>query len=158
MTKQVPQDQYVKVGDIRTRYWAVGDGKSAVILLHGLGRYIEQWEDNIIALAQNRRVYALDLVGAGCSDKPHVIYSLPYLTEFLHKFMSILGIERAYFNRLIAWRCHCHAIRNPVPCSGREVSFVRQRGSGQGGIGLLAGIFLADHRRSVWRSKSKRIC
>lgn len=97
MTNQLPQDQYVRVGDIRTRYWAVGDGKSAVILLHGLGRYIEHWEDNIEALAQNRRVYALDLVGAGCSDKPHVIYSIPYLTEFLHKFMNVLGIERATF-------------------------------------------------------------
>ena len=95
MSKQLPKDQYVKVGNIRTRYWALGDGKASVILLHGLGGYIENWEDNVAALAQGRRVYALDLVGFGRSDKPQVRYSIPYLTEFVQEFMVVQDVDRA---------------------------------------------------------------
>ena len=94
MSKQLPKDQYVQVGNIRTRFWALGDGESPAILLHGLGGYLENWEDNVAAIAQSRRVYALDLVGFGRSDKPHVKYSIPYLTEFVHEFMIVQDIDR----------------------------------------------------------------
>jgi pimeloyl-ACP methyl ester carboxylesterase len=95
MSKQPPKDQYVEVGNIRTRYWVLGDGKSSAILLHGLGCYIEYWLDNVAALAQGRRVYALDLVGFGRSDKPQVRYSIPYLTEFVQEFMIVQDVDRA---------------------------------------------------------------
>jgi pimeloyl-ACP methyl ester carboxylesterase len=95
MSEQPPKDQYVEVDNIRTRFWALGDGKSSVILLHGLGGYIEQWADNVSALAQDRRVYAVDLVGFGRSDKPQVRYSIPYLTEFVREFMTVQEIDRA---------------------------------------------------------------
>ena len=95
MSKQPPKDQYVEVGNIRTRYWALGHGKSSAILLHGLGDYIESWVDNIAVLAQGRRVYALDLVGFGRSDKPQVRYSIPYLMEFVHEFMIVQDVDRA---------------------------------------------------------------
>lgn len=94
MSKQLPKDQYVQVGNIRTRFWVLGDGQSSAILLHGLGGYLENWEDNVAAIAQSRRVYALDLVGFGRSDKPHVKYSIPYLTEFVHEFMIVQDIDR----------------------------------------------------------------
>lgn len=92
---QIPDDQLVEIGDIRTRYWVLGTGEPAVILLHGLGGYVENWEDNITVLAQGHQVYALDLVGFGRSDKPEVEYTIPYLTTFVHKFMQALDIERA---------------------------------------------------------------
>lgn len=95
MSKQPPKDQYIKVGNIKTRYWALGDGKSSIILLHGFGGYIEDWLDNVAALARGRKVYALDLVGFGRSDKPQVKYSIPYLTDFVQKFMVDQDIDRA---------------------------------------------------------------
>jgi pimeloyl-ACP methyl ester carboxylesterase len=95
MSQQPPKDQYIEVGNIRTRYWSLGDGTSSAILVHGLGGYIENWEDNVAALAQGRRVYALDLVGFGRSDKPQVRYSIPYLTEFVQEFMIVQDVDRA---------------------------------------------------------------
>ena len=95
MAEQRPDDQYIEVGDIRTRYWDMGGGGTPVILLHGLGGYIENWDLNMAALAQERQVYAVDLVGFGLSDKPRVEYTIQYLTDFLHKFMQTLEIERA---------------------------------------------------------------
>lgn len=95
MSEQQLKDQYIKVGNIRTRYWALGDGKSTTILIHGLGGYIENWEDNIAALAQDRRVYALDLPGFGCSDKPQARFSIPYFTKFVKEFMIVQDVDKA---------------------------------------------------------------
>ncbi|MBD2055808.1 alpha/beta fold hydrolase [Oculatella sp. FACHB-28] len=92
---QTPQDQYIKVGDVNTRYWALGDGEATVILLHGLGSCVETWTYNIGALAQHHRVYAIDLVGSGRSDKPPTSYSLVDLAKFVQAFMDVLNLERA---------------------------------------------------------------
>jgi pimeloyl-ACP methyl ester carboxylesterase len=95
MSEQQLKDQYIKVGNIKTRYWLLGDGKSTTILVHGLGGHIENWEDNIAALAQSRRVYALDLAGFGRSDKPQVMFSIPYFTEFVKEFMIVQDVDKA---------------------------------------------------------------
>ena len=95
MAKGRPQDRYIQVGNVRTRYWASGEGDSTGILLHGLGGYIENWEENIAALAQVRRVYALDLPGFGRSDKPRVEYTIQYLAEFVKDFMIAQDIDQA---------------------------------------------------------------
>ena len=95
MFEQQLKDQFIKVGNIKTRYWALGDGKSTAILVHGLGGHIENWEDNIAALAQGRRVYALDLAGFGRSDKPQIRFSIPYFTEFVKEFMIVQDVDKA---------------------------------------------------------------
>ncbi|GAB1541487.1 alpha/beta fold hydrolase [Scytonema sp. NUACC21] len=92
---KTPQDQYVQVGGINTRYWTVGEKGTAVILLHGIGSSIETWLYNISVLAQHHRVYAVDLVGAGRSDKPPATYSLSYLAEFVKDFMDAMNIGSA---------------------------------------------------------------
>ena len=90
-----PQDRYVQVGQINTRYWTSGDKGTSVILLHGIGSSVETWMYNISVLAQHHRVYAVDLVGAGRSDKPPTTYSLTYLAEFVLGFMDAISIECA---------------------------------------------------------------
>jgi pimeloyl-ACP methyl ester carboxylesterase len=44
--------------------------RPAVLLIHGFGASIGHWRHNIPALAAVSRVYALDLIGFGGSDKP----------------------------------------------------------------------------------------
>jgi 4,5:9,10-diseco-3-hydroxy-5,9,17-trioxoandrosta-1(10),2-diene-4-oate hydrolase len=95
MLVQTPQDRYVQVGQINTRYWTSGDKGTTVILLHGIGSSVETWAYNISVLAQHHRVYAIDLVGAGRSDKPPATYSLTYLAQFVKDFMDALSIECA---------------------------------------------------------------
>ncbi len=56
---------------------------------------METWAYNISVLAQHHRVYAVDLVGAGRSDKPPATYSLTYLAQFVKDFMDALSIECA---------------------------------------------------------------
>jgi pimeloyl-ACP methyl ester carboxylesterase len=95
MSAQLPADQYVKVGNVNTRYWAAGDKGSAVVLVHGLGGFIENWEYNINALAQRHRVYAMDLVGFGRSDKVPLTRDLHILVKFVNDFLETQDIARA---------------------------------------------------------------
>ena len=95
MPARIPPDQYTQIGQINTRFWAAGDGGKTLVLIHGLGGYVEDWMHNIHALAEQHRVYAMDLVGSGRSDKPSAAYSLPYLAQFVHDFVEAQNIERA---------------------------------------------------------------
>lgn len=91
------EDQYIRVGSINTRYWQAGATGSTVILLHGIACSVIEWQKNIEALAANHRVYALDLIGCGLTDKPsNESYSLRRLAQFVLEFMITLKIDRAH--------------------------------------------------------------
>jgi len=92
---QTPEDQYTKVGQINARFWFLGDEGTTVILLHGIGASVESWITNINSLAQNHRVYAIDLVGFGYSDKPSVPTTFSYGAQFVKDFMETQHIGRA---------------------------------------------------------------
>ncbi|WP_414529486.1 alpha/beta fold hydrolase [Nodularia chucula] len=91
----IPPDQYIKVGEINTRYWNLGNQGKTIILLHCAGGSVEFWFYNIQVLAQHYRVYAIDMVGSGLSDKPSATYSLSYQAEFIKNFMDTLNIKLA---------------------------------------------------------------
>jgi pimeloyl-ACP methyl ester carboxylesterase len=95
MSIQPPQDRYIKVGNINTRFWAAGDKGTAVVLVHGLGGSIENWVNNIDALAQHHRVYAMDLVGFGRAEKTPLTHDLNVLGEFIDDFMKTQSVEKA---------------------------------------------------------------
>ena len=90
-----PKDHYIKVGNINTRYWALGDRGSPVILVHGLGASADIWMHNVETLAAQHRVYVPDLVGFGRSDKPSVTFTPAYAIQFINDFMNALNIEHA---------------------------------------------------------------
>jgi pimeloyl-ACP methyl ester carboxylesterase len=90
-----PQDLYISVNGINTRYWQMGDCGSTMILLHGGNGSIEFWLYNIPTLAEHHQVYAFDMVGSGKSDYPDGSYSLAEQAEFLLGFMAALKIEQA---------------------------------------------------------------
>jgi 4,5:9,10-diseco-3-hydroxy-5,9,17-trioxoandrosta-1(10),2-diene-4-oate hydrolase len=95
MNKDNPVEKYINVKGINTRYWEKGNKGTDLILIHGIGSYLEAWENNIDFFSQNHRVFALDLPGFGRSDKPVVQYSFPYFSQFVLDFMDAQGIKRA---------------------------------------------------------------
>jgi pimeloyl-ACP methyl ester carboxylesterase len=92
---QTTAEKYVKVGNINTRLWSAGEKGTNVILIHGLGGSIENWVNNIEALAQRHRVYALDLKGFGRTDKTPFLRDLDELVQFIYDFMTVMHIEKA---------------------------------------------------------------
>jgi pimeloyl-ACP methyl ester carboxylesterase len=64
----------------------MGEG-APLVLIHGFGASIGHWRKNIPVLAQaGYRVFALDLLGFGASDKPPLDYSLDLWRSLLQDF------------------------------------------------------------------------
>ena len=84
----------VQVDAHRIAYLDQGQGPP-VILVHGLGGTLWNWEYQQVALAGSHRVITLDLIGSGYSDKPDIQYHPEQLVEFLRRFMDALDIRRA---------------------------------------------------------------
>ncbi len=69
-----------------------------LVLIHGFGASIGHWRKNIPALAEGGyRVYALDLLGFGGSDKPPLDYTLDLWAELLKDFWNEHIQEPAVF-------------------------------------------------------------
>ena len=92
-----PQDRYIKIGQINARYWTEGNQGSPVILIHGIGMYMESWLPSVAALATQHQVYAVDLPGHGKTEKPlNISYTIENLSQFIKDFMTALDIEKAH--------------------------------------------------------------
>jgi len=82
-----------KYGNIRV--WeseqATTGNQPPVLLIHGFGASVEHWDLNIPVLAETRKVYALDLLGFGLSDKPEAQYSLALWAEQFKDFLTFKG-------------------------------------------------------------------
>ena len=63
------EEKFAIVEGRRLRYLRAGSGPP-LILIHGLMGYSFSWRFNIPVLAEKRTVYAIDLLGAGYSDRP----------------------------------------------------------------------------------------
>ena len=69
-----------------------------LVLIHGFGASIGHWRKNISALAEGGyRVFALDLLGFGGSDKPPLDYTLELWEELLKDFWTEKIEEPAVF-------------------------------------------------------------
>lgn len=78
-----------------TRYLKRGNGREAVLFLHGLGCSSLEWSENVEALARNLTVVAVDLIGFGTSDKPADFdYSARGQARQLIGLMDELGIDQ----------------------------------------------------------------
>ena len=64
-----PKDQFVDVQGFKTRYWKIDNEGSPIVLLAGIGCSVLEWRNNIEALATSHRVYALDMLGHGKTEK-----------------------------------------------------------------------------------------
>jgi pimeloyl-ACP methyl ester carboxylesterase len=63
------EEQWVSLDGIRVRYLRSGSGPP-LVLLHGLLGYSFSWRFVMPALAQQATVYAIDMPGAGFSERP----------------------------------------------------------------------------------------
>ncbi len=75
-------------------YLDSGQGQ-AVILIHGFGGSMWQWEHQQIPLSSKFRLITPDLVGSGLSAKPEIDYRPEQTLEYFIGFMDALKIERA---------------------------------------------------------------
>ncbi|KAM1340982.1 hypothetical protein ACFX13_005583 [Malus domestica] len=53
------------------RYQHAGNSGPALVLIHGFGANSDHWRKNLPVLSKSHRVYSIDLIGYGYSDKPN---------------------------------------------------------------------------------------
>lgn len=75
-------------------YVVKGEGEP-LLLIHGYGAGFWIWEKQMDILSRNYKVYALDTIGYGYSDRPRIEYTPETYIHFLRDFMDGLEIERA---------------------------------------------------------------
>ena len=64
-------------------------------MIHGYGAGMWIWEKQIDILSQICRVYLVDLIGHGFSDRPKIDYTPDaYIRSFID-FMTAIGVEKA---------------------------------------------------------------
>lgn len=89
--------KFIDVDGVNIHYYEAGEGERVILLQHGggLDSAILSWELLIPVLAQKARVIALDWPGYGQSDKPDLIFDMPFYLNFFPKFMDALEIKKA---------------------------------------------------------------
>jgi pyruvate dehydrogenase E2 component (dihydrolipoamide acetyltransferase) len=87
------EERDIDVGGIATHCLIAGPTTGPrIIFVHGLGGSLTTWSLNLAAFAENFRICALDLAGAGSSAKPpDMDYSVSGLAAFLARFLDALG-------------------------------------------------------------------
>jgi 3-oxoadipate enol-lactonase len=85
----------IRVHDIELYYEDVGQGP-VLLLIHGLGSSIRDWEKQIVDLSQHFRVIMFDVRGHGRSDKPPGPYSIPLFATDTAELLKSLGIGSAH--------------------------------------------------------------
>lgn len=84
-----------RVGAWRIHYYVGGDGPP-VVLIHGLASRGDDWGPFLPTLTPRHRVYAIDLLGYGSSDRPRDAgYSIGLETDVVRGFLDSLHIARA---------------------------------------------------------------
>ncbi|GAB4207842.1 MAG: alpha/beta hydrolase [Roseiflexaceae bacterium] len=87
------QRRRAQVGRGFLAYEVAGSG-SPVVLIHGLSGSSRWWSQNLRALAQHHRVYALDLIGFGESRCGHP-FVLSEAASIIAQWMDGIGLEQA---------------------------------------------------------------
>ncbi len=75
-------------------YTLKGEGRP-LLLIHGYGAGMWVWEKQMEVLSQFYRVYSVDVIGHGFSDRPKIPYTPEAYICFLRDFMDGVGIEKA---------------------------------------------------------------
>ncbi len=86
--------KYVHVGPYGVHYFVGGHG-TPLLLIHGLGARSEDWTAEMPAYAKNGfRVYAIDLLGCGRTDRPNIAYTIGQQVDLVQGFLSAIHVEK----------------------------------------------------------------
>lgn len=88
------EERDADINGIRIHYLDAGDG-DLVVLLHGFAQTSHMWRPLMEQLAATHRVVAIDLRGAGGSEKPESGYDKKTMAEDVYALVTSLGYEQA---------------------------------------------------------------
>ena len=87
-------DKYAKYGDVKVHYRDQGNGKNALVFVHGWTCAIDSWKGQFAGFP-GKRVIFIDLPGHGKSDKPQTAYTMEYFARAIDAVMRDAGVKKA---------------------------------------------------------------
>lgn len=87
--------KFAKLGDLRIHYKNLGEGKTAVVFIHGWSCDLNFWRDQVPALLGKARLILIDLPGHGQSDKPKIDYTQDLFARAVNAVLEDAGVEKA---------------------------------------------------------------
>jgi pimeloyl-ACP methyl ester carboxylesterase len=91
VTAVAEQIRTVAVRGRQARYREQGKG-TPVVLIHGIGRSLEDWTEQFDLLPSTYRLISVDMAGYGESEPLREPYSLPTLARFVEDFLDAIGV------------------------------------------------------------------
>jgi 3-oxoadipate enol-lactonase len=88
-------DQFIDLAGLRVRYRLAGEGR-VLVLVHGVGSSLEEWEGVVAALDGRFRTLCYDLRGHGQSGAPQGPYELDDFVVDLRALLDRLDIRRCH--------------------------------------------------------------
>lgn len=91
---------WAEIDGYRMRYLHLATAECArppLVLIHGFLGYSFSWRHNLDALARNREVYAIDLLGVGFSDRPPrgaLSFSLRDIADRMLRWLEMAGLSK----------------------------------------------------------------
>jgi pimeloyl-ACP methyl ester carboxylesterase len=88
--------QFAPEHEAKIRYQEYGEhneAKTPLLFLHGYGGMIEHWDLNIPEFAHDHKIYAMDLIGFGKSQKPNVRYCLELFASQIETFLYLKKLD-----------------------------------------------------------------
>lgn len=107
--------QYWTWNGHQVHYVQKGDRGPCILLIHGFGASTDHWRQNIEILSETCRVWAIDLLGFGRSQKPKLTYSVSLWTDQVLAFCQEVIQTPTYIagNSLGGYSALCFAVTQP---------------------------------------------
>jgi pyruvate dehydrogenase E2 component (dihydrolipoamide acetyltransferase) len=128
--KQKIVSQMVDLGGTTLHLRVFGNGRTPLILLHGLGGDSTSWTLNHRQIAAGRRVISVDLPGHGKSDREVGEGTVPSTAELLSQLPDALGIERFHLLGLSYGGALAMDLAGRIPDRIRSLTCVSSTGLG----------------------------
>src|SRR5436309_2727103 len=87
--------KFAQSGGHKVHYKSLGEGKTAVVFVHGWCCDHTVWRDQAAALEGKVRMLFIDLPGYGKSDKPRIDYTMDVFAKGVDAVLRDAGVEQA---------------------------------------------------------------
>jgi len=150
-SEAAPEPQVTEVGGRRLRFLEMGaDEGTPVLLLHGFGADLNNWMFNQPALAESRRVIALDLPGHGGSGKDVGAGTAAALAAQVAAFMAEREIAAAHLVGHSLGAAVAAELALAAPERVASLSLIAPAGLGpEIDGGFIAGFIAAQRRKDL---------
>jgi pimeloyl-ACP methyl ester carboxylesterase len=87
--------RFAQLDNVRVHYKSCGEGRRAVVFVHGAFSDMTTWLFQVADFAGEARVILVDLPGHGKSDKPRIDYSIDLFARAVDAVLEDAGVEKA---------------------------------------------------------------